>query len=622
MDVELIEIREFLAKHPPFDHLPDDVLDTLPKRLTVRYLRRSSPFPPIDLQLPALAILRKGAIEFRDDKGDLLEKLGEGDLYPAPCMGSGETLAGHGRVVEDTLLYLLPCEALDSLRARFSAFNSHFERDLRVRLQRAIAQQQQSQSGISNLMRIEAAALLRRNLITISPEQSIKQAAETMTREGVSSLPVVDDGRLLGIVTDRDLRQRCIAAGVDIGERVSTIMTARPRTINGETPAFEALLEMTRHHIHHLPVVDADGSLRGIVTASDILHQHSINTLALASTIRHCQDVESVIEACRQLPELQTQLLTRGLSADQLTQAFSAVVDGIGQRLLQLAEEKLGAPPVPYAWLVCGSQARREQTSVSDQDHALLIADAMQPEHDTYFAELARFVSDALARCDFAYCPGEVMATNEKWRQPLHIWHRYFVGWINSPEPKALMHASIFFDMRVLHGDEALYRSLHEDVLQRCRNSSIFHAAMASNALHHRPPLGFFRQFVLVHNGEHDDTLDLKHSGIIPIVDLARVFALSAGLPQLNTRERLKAAEQAGVLSHDGAQDLLYALEFIAALRARHQTQQHINGEPMDNFVRPDSLSRPERAQLKDVFSVIATVQNALEQRYQTARFA
>lgn len=622
MDVELIEIREFLAEHPPFDHLPAEVLDTLPKRLSVRYLRRGSPFPPADLTAAALPILRKGAIEFRDEQGELLEKLGEGDVYPAACLGADETLPVSGKVVEDSLLYLLPCAELEALRARFNDFNRHFEQSLRVRLEQAIAQQQQGHNGLSSLMHLEATALLQRSPVTISPDKSIREAAGKMTAERVSCLPVVDEEKLLGIVTDRDLRQRCIAAGVDTGEKVSTIMSDKLLTITGDTPAFEALLVMTRHHIHHLPLLDTEGRLRGIISASDILHQHSVNTVALAGAVRRCRDVDAVVEACRQLPELQAQLIGSGLSAEQLTRALSTVVDGIGRRLLELAEERLGPPPVPYAWLVCGSQARREQTSLSDQDSALLIADTMQPEHDAWFAELARFVSDALARCGFAYCPGEVMASNTKWRQPLGTWRRYFAGWINSPEPKALMHASIFFDMRVLYGDESLYLPLQEEMLQQCRNSTIFQAAMASNALHHRPPLGFFRQFVLVHDGEHDDTLDLKHSGIIPIVDLARVFALSAGLPQLNTRARLKAAEQAGALSHDGAEDLLHALEFIAALRARHQTQQHIDGEEMDNFVRPDSLSHLERSQLKDAFAVISSMQATLAHRYQTGRFA
>lgn len=619
--MELIEIKEFLGKHPPFDQLPDAVLETLAKRLTVRYLRRGTPFPPEELQAPALPIVRTGAVEFRDDKGELLEKLCEGDLYPTLCLGADETLPARGRVVEDSLLYLLPCGELESLRTRFPAFNSHFEKSLRLRLQHAIAQQQ-GQAGSSHWMSIEASLLARRTPITIAPGQSIRQAAEKMTAEGVSSLPVVEEGKLLGIVTDRDLRQRCIATGIAPDEAVRTIMTDNLLTISGDTPAIEALLQMTRHNIHHLPLVDTAGKLHGIITASDILHQHSTNTVALASAIRRCQDVDALVEACRQLPELQLQLLNSGMSADQLTRAFSTVVDGLTQRLLQLAEVRLGPPPVPYAWLVCGSQARREQTSLSDQDHALLIADAMQPEHDSYFAELARFVSDGLARCGFAYCPGEVMATTPKWRQPARVWRRYFEQWINHPEPKALMHASIFFDLRVLYGDDSLYLPLQEEILQQSRENTIFLAHMTANALHHRPPLGFFRQFVLIHDGEHDDTLDLKHSGIIPIVDLARIYALSAGLPQLNTRQRLQAAEQAGALSHEGAQDLRYALEFISALRARHQSRQHINGEPMDNFVHPESLSRPERSQLKDVFAVINTLQKALEQRYQASRLA
>jgi CBS domain-containing protein len=352
------------------------------------------------------------------------------------------------------------------------------------------------------------------------------------------------------------------------------------------------------------------------------MQQHSLNTVALAGTIRRCQSVDELVEASRQLPELQLQFISSGMIADHLTQALSAVTDAISQRLLELAEAELGEPPVPYAWLVCGSQARREQTTVSDQDNALLIDDAMKPEDDAWFEKLARFVSDGLARCGFEYCPGEVMATNPKWRQPLSGWRGYFDHWINSPEPMALMHSSIFFDMRPLHGDESLYQTLRGEILQQCRDNRIFLAYMAANALKHRPPLGFFRQFVLVHDGEHDDSLDLKHRGVIPVVDLARVFALSAALPELNTRERLIAAEQAGALSHSGADDLLHALEFIATLRARHQVEQHLAGEPMDNFLRPDSLSSVERAQLKDAFAAISTMQEALEQRYQTARFA
>jgi CBS domain-containing protein len=184
----------------------------------------------------------------------------------------------------------------------------------------------------------------------------------------------------------------------------------------------------------------------------------------------------------------------------------------------------------------------------------------------------------------------------------------------------ALMYASIFFDMRAVHGEMTLFRSLQQEVLQLCQGNTIFLSHLVGNALKYRPPLGFFRQFVLIHDGEHNDTLDIKHCGLIPIVDLARIYALSAGIAATNTRERLKAAEAAGVLSHDGAQDLIHALEFIASLRARHQAEQHLAGQAMDNYQDPDKLSRPERAQLKDAFNIINTLQQAMDMRYQSSR--
>lgn len=621
MDGELIEIREFLARLPPFDSLPDGALDALPRQFRVRYLRRGSAFPPAG-QDAALWVVRSGAVEFRDPDGQLLEKLGEGELHAEPCLDAAALPGQRGKVVEDSLLYVLSCAALHALCREHAGFSQHFAQDTRARLQRAIVQLQQGQGGDSRLLHVPAGALLRRAPVTIGADASIRTAAQRMSGERASSLLIMDGERLVGILTDRDLRERVIANGLDVNRPLGGVMTCDPQTLPATASAFEAMLHMTRLQIHHLPLVDAQGRVQGIVTASDILHHYNLNTVALASIIRHCRDRDGLTAACRQLPELQVQLVRGGMGADQLTQAFSAVSDAITLRLLDLAEAELGPPPVPYAWLICGSQARREQTALSDQDNALLLDDAATPGHDAYFAALAQYVSDGLAQCGFAYCPGNVMATNPAWRQPRRVWRGYFRQWMQSPEPKALMHASIFFDMRALRDTHALYAGLQQEILEQSRRNSIFLAHLAANALHYRPPLGFFRQFVLIHDGEHDDTLDIKHRGVIPIVDMLRVHALAAGLTALNTRERILAAEGCGALSHDGAQDLLYALEFIATLRARHQAQQRLDGLPMDNYLRPDRLTRPERNQLRDAFAIIATLQEAMETRYQTARIA
>jgi CBS domain-containing protein len=286
-----------------------------------------------------------------------------------------------------------------------------------------------------------------------------------------------------------------------------------------------------------------------------------------------------------------------------------------------MAEAELGPPPVPYAWMTAGSQARREQSSHSDQDNALILADHMHPEDDAYFAALARFVNDGLNACGYVYCPGEVMASNPKWRQPLRIWRKYFNTWIEKPEPLALMHSSIFFDMRPIHDPAGMAEELQEYILDLCRANRIFIAYMVANALKHRPPLGFFRNFVLISGGEHDHTLDIKHRGIVPIIDLARVYALSTGQPAISTLERLGQAAKSKAVSQEGADNLTDAFEFIGALRLRHQAEQLRQGRPADNYLSPDALSRLERGHLKDAFGVINSLQDTLEQRYQAGRF-
>jgi CBS domain-containing protein len=332
-------------------------------------------------------------------------------------------------------------------------------------------------------------------------------------------------------------------------------------------------------------------------------------------------DVAGLVAVSRRLPQMVATLVEADARARDIGRVVTTVSDALTQRLLELAEARLGAPPVPYAWLALGSQARREQTAHSDQDNALLLDDAFDADaHDAYFQDLAAFVCDGLDACGFVYCPGEVMATTDRWRQPLAAWKKTFDGWITEPRPKALMHTSIFFDLRAVYGEMGLGRELRRFFLDASESNSIFLASLSVNALDFKPPLGFFRQFVLEKKGEHADTLDLKHKGVVPIVDLARVHTLAHGLDAVGTEERLdRLAATKGTLSAEDAANLRDAHEFIAMTRLRHQAEQIKRGEAPDNYVAPDALSPFERRHLKDAFKIVSRMQSALEQRYQTS---
>jgi CBS domain-containing protein len=278
---------------------------------------------------------------------------------------------------------------------------------------------------------------------------------------------------------------------------------------------------------------------------------------------------------------------------------------------------------VPYAWVAAGSQARREQTARSDQDNCMVLSDDFDAQrHGKYFEALSRTVCDGLDACGYVHCPGEMMAMTDRWRQPLARWKQYFHHWTQAPEPMALMLTCVFFDLRCVHGEAALLDTLRRETLMRTKANGIFLAHMANNALKRRPPLSVFGRISSARSGEHRGTIDIKHLAIAPIVDLARIHALAGGLEAVSTDERLAMAGGKGnEMSDQGARDLREALEFLAALRIRHQARQIAAGQEPDSYLRPDALSNFERAQLKDAFKVIADMQDALGQRYQVGRF-
>ncbi len=610
MEVELLEIQNFLAQLRPFNLLPEETLKLLPEQLEIIYLKRDKHFPPHDNHF---YVVRSGALELCQDGSRACEKLEEGGVYASSCALLDVDAYESGRALEDTLLYMGDCELLYHLSQEVDAFGDYFTASVRERLKNAVANLQPESGFEFNNQRVSE--VIRYAPVSIAAHASIQAAAAGMSDTGVSSLLITERDRLVGIITDRDLRERCIAPGLSFDTPVSEIMTREPYTIAHDISVSEALLHMTRLGVHHLPVMGEEGVL-GMFTANDLVLNQGGNAALLATSIGKAKDIDDLIESSTRIPVLHRQLVRSGANAAQLGETLSYMTDAITVRLLQFAEDQLGPAPVPYVWLAGGSQGRGEQSSHSDQDNALLIADEMQPEHDDYFKDMARIVTDGLDACGFVYCPGEAMASNPKWRQPLRKWIGYFDRWILSPEPMALMLSSIWFDLRPVHGDFELFVRLKATILPKARGSHFFLAYMMANAMKHRPPLGFFRQFVLVHDGQHDDTLDLKHTGIVPVTDVARVLALAGGIEEVNTLKRLRVAAQHGMLSEEMAENLQDALELISGLRVQHQAEQIARGEQADNFLDPDELASLERGHLKDAFRVIQTQQEVMAKRY------
>ena len=618
MEIELVEIRDFLASHHPFDLLPAELLDRVPENLEVRYIRRGQCFPPRDNQGQYVYQIRTGAIELKDTENNLIGKLAEGDIYTSECQLIEVNESSCHIALEDSLIYQFPCGFLKQLCNQSEEFNHHFEADLTKRLQKAARySDRKADVGLAS-MTMEVGDLINKKPVTLESSVTIQQAAQSMSEHNVSSMMLTDNDRLVGLLTDRDLRRRCVAKALDVTNPVADIMTDNPYTINSNDLVLHALMTMTREHINHLPVVD-DDQIVGMLTATDLTRHSSGNPAFMTSQIRKAKSLEELRKILLRLPDLQLTLASSNISARHIGETISCITDVLTIRLIEMAQIKLGPEPVPFVWVAGGSQARHEQSSHSDQDNALILSDDVSNQDMKYFHQLAKIVCDGLDACGFVYCPGDAMATNEKWCQPYQVWKEYFTDWIEKPDPMALMLSSIFFDLRAVYGDFSIHRRLTRNILELTQKNSLFIAHMVSNALKHRPPVGFFRTFVLIQDGEHDNTFDIKHRGIVPITDIARVLALAEGIKKVNTSERLIALGKTSSMSREMSANLQDALEFIASLRTTHQAEQIRNSQPADNYLPPDILSSLERKHLKDSFEIIKEAQKSLGSRYQLA---
>ncbi|MCJ2375251.1 DUF294 nucleotidyltransferase-like domain-containing protein [Vibrio sp. ZSDZ34] len=625
MDVELVEIQNFLATHPPFDELPEETLAYVTKSVEISYFREDTPIIHFGDDIQDLYMVRSGVVEIYRRKGELYNRLDEGDIFGQMGLLTNNKVRFPAKATEDSLVYCIPADVFQELYDGFDSFADFVEVEDSVRLRQTISTNSESNDLTTSKVR----TLLTRDAPIIEKQCSIQQAAMTMADEQVSSLLVIDpeiveeddddSSPVIGIITDRDLCTRVIAQGLDPQGPVSDVMSSDVISLDHNAYVYEAMLTMLRYNVHHLPVLKNKKPL-GIIETTDIVRYESQNSLLLVSSIYQQQSVDELQVLSEQVKDSFVRLVNEDANSHMVGSAMSVIGRSFKQRIIELAEEELGRPPLPYCFVALGSMGRDEQLLVTDQDNAIILDnDYNEKEHGEYFASLAKFVCDALAKCGYHYCTGDIMATNPMWRMTRKEWEECFADWIDDPNPKALLNASIFFDLDGVYGRLKWAEQLNGFIIRRARKNNRFLACLARNALNRKPPLGFFKDFVMEKDGQHNNSINLKRRGTAPLADLIRVHALAVGSRSKNSFERLDDIMDAGILPKGRAKDLKDAMEFISMVRIRHQAydvEQHIDP---DNNIEPENLSDFERRNLKDAFQILSNGQNFLKFRYQAS---
>ena len=462
--------------------------------------------------------------------------------------------------------------------------------------------------------------LVTRAAVTCAPDTTAADVARVMSREGVGSVIVVADGRPLGIVTDRDLRRKIVVHARDARTTAAReIMSSPLVSVPADAFVLDALVAMTRRGIHHLGVM-ADGVLRGVVSSSDVLRQELPHPVALSRAITAAASVTALQSLAAEVTGVVRRLVTSGASAYDIGALVAELNDQLVRRVLDLTAASLSAagrhPPVPYAWLVFGSEARREQTLRTDQDNGLVYADAGPGDSAAaaaYYARFADAVVAALVTVGFPPCPGNIMASNPAWCRPLSGWLESFGRWLDHPSPPEVLAVCIHFDLRPIGGSLALGEELKTFITHEAPKRRVFLALLARDVVSKRPPMTIFGR-VATRGGR----LDVKGAAAMPLAGAARVDALELGLPEVNTVDRFRAAGARGVYTAAETEEIADAYRHVLRLRLVHQLAQLDGALEADNRIDVARLSRADHLLLRDALRTVRRVQAGLRGRFRT----
>lgn len=628
----LDRIRTLLETTPPFDQLSEEECQDLLSDITIEYFEPEAVIVAQGSRLHrGLYLVESGLVRLMDvELQHLIDKCGEGDVFGSFSLIKGGASIYEAKAVEPTVCALLESARFQRLYDEHKTFAAFFDNDIKWYLRRQGTTVDVTGAYLLFSRRLDQ--LAHRPPVVGPPDLPAQAAAQRMNDSGVSAMLVVEDGKIEGILTDGDLRARLVARGRALDAPIGRLMSAPVATVAARASLFEAMMKMLRHGVRRLVIVqdeDADTPV-GILTQQDLAHFRGIDPIATVTRMERVASLTQLADIRTETHEHLLRLYQQGAPPEQLGRLSAIIYDRIAVRVLHLVEQDLESETgtarvaLPWVWLRLGSSGRQEMALDSTQHNAVLYltpsSDDERAQADAWFNVLAERANKALEACGFTM--SEIVARDPRWRMPLRLWKQTYRTWIFEADEAALASAPIFFDLRGIYGDFSLVDAFKEDLedalnVQMLDRERKFLPLMAERALARRPPLSFFRRFVLERSGEQRHRLDIRERGILPVVDAARVLALETRFfDSMNTFDRLRHAAEALPDLAETLDAALDAYQYLADFRLEHQLNQVEAGTPPDDYIDPALLTNVQRNLLRSVFAAVATLQRDLAKRY------
>jgi CBS domain-containing protein len=546
----------------------------------------------------------------------VIDYRGEGEFFGLLSLMSQDRSRTTILSVEDTICYQFQRDkVLKMLRENpevnnyfLKSFFIHFiDRTYEETRRRAVAVAE----GERLLFSSTVGQMLSREPVVVQEGTSIQEAAKTMAKERVSSLVILDrSGVPVGIVTDRDLREKVVAKGRSIQEPIRNIMSSPLVRVDASEPCFEALLRMIKYNIHHLLVVE-EGTLKGVVTNHDFMLMQGVSPTGLMKELDRASSLKELAFTTRRLVKPLGLLLREGAKASALLRLITEYADKVVLRALQLLSKRIEGELPPYSLFAYDDSGRRELSLMPTLRLGIVM---LSPEGQHRVLGLLKGLNQVLLQAGLA---------TEEALAPEHVlspqqWKALFQQGVQKPFVHRLEPGLL--DMRPLRGDPQAVVELKEYLLALARESVDFTDYLAVETVKNRPPLGLFKRMVVEKDGAHKDELNLYLRGIRPIADAVRLFSVEKAIRETSTLERLRVLRSRHEFAQ--AQDLEQALQFLQMLLLQKQLSLAEQDIPPEGFIRPQELSALERHTLKEAFQLIANVYEIIEKSYNVERVA
>ena len=620
---------EILKETTPFNLLPEDVLLEVSGLLEeVKYNKETVIYQQEVTKMNRVDIIAKGEYEsFFYDSSQIKRYIEHHKSFFS--YGGISILMNRKRSLKTviakkgTIIYTLGRKDFVELCMTFEKFFHHFTAEFGKRMLddefshfvKRPTFYEESFIAADQLYSKKIESIQYRNIVSCPSSTPIYLAARQMAKNKVSCLFVTgDDAKIMGYVTDITIRDKVVANLSDANNPVISIIDKTIVSISAQAYVYEAILMMFRTKTRYL-LIRNNGVYVGFQSRNKLLSEQAQSPLVFIQSVKSASTVIELKRKWEKVPEIVTQLLERGVNAEIANQVITTVADTIAIKVIEGVIDEIGTPPAKFAFMVLGSEGRKEQTLKTDQDNAIIYEDKANEHREevrAYFLQFADTVSVRLNDIGFSFCEGGFMAKNPNWTHSLSHWKRNYASWIDDALAETAIKFSTFFDCRFLYGEASLVEELRmflDEELQKPLEKLFYF--MAKNALQYEPPLTFFKNIRTTTVGTQE-VFDIKKA-MTPIVDLVRVYTLQNRIFEVNTGERLKSLKDVNVFTETAYNELNQSYYFLMSMRLKNQANQIMNDKKdPDNYIDLNSLTKIEQGTLIEIFKTITNFQSRI----------